>query len=252
MKEENNLFTPEDRKAKKIFILICIIAAFCGAVLSILFQVIKYYAVNPSQGLCRMSPYICLFVAVCSCIACMVFFNQGKSLYNQTKEDEEKISKCEWKFDTCIAIASLSIIPTYLFFALGLSSGQSTDNTVSFIRIYVLCLVSLLLSLVSTIYYQRKAINFLKIINPEKKGSIYDLNFDKKWLDSCDEAQKLQIYKGGYKSFLFTKYTCLVAWLISFLFVLFTGEGVLAVILISVIWFASTLGYVIETHKVIM
>ena len=38
-------------------------------------------------------------------------------------------------------------------------------------------------------------------MNPEKKGSIFDMHFSKKWADSCDEAEMIMACKAGYKSF---------------------------------------------------
>ena len=31
-----------------------------------------------------------------------------------------------------------------------------------------------------------------KKLNPEKKGSVFEMQFQKTWLESCDEAQKQQ------------------------------------------------------------
>ena len=40
-----------------------------------------------------------------------------------------------------------------------------------------------------------------KELNPEKKGSVYDVKFVDKWEDSCDEAEKILIYKCAYKTY---------------------------------------------------
>ena len=54
-------------------------------------------------------------------------------------------------------------------------------------------LVSFFLYLVLLLLLQKQAVDFLKRMNPEKRGSIYDLKFQTKWLDSCDEAEKKQM-----------------------------------------------------------
>lgn len=45
---------------------------------------------------------------------------------------------------------------------------------------------------------------------PEKKTSVYDLKFQKKWMDSCDEAEKILIGKCAYKAFGKTNLTCVI------------------------------------------
>ena len=35
---------------------------------------------------------------------------------------------------------------------------------------------------------QQMTVDFQKIMNPEKQGSVYDLRFQKKWEESCDRC----------------------------------------------------------------
>ena len=43
-----------------------------------------------------------------------------------------------------------------------------------------------------------------KKTNPEKTASVYDTKFQKKWLDSCDEAEKIMIGKCAFKAYAAT------------------------------------------------
>ena len=48
---------------------------------------------------------------------------------------------------------------------------------------------------------QQMTVDFQKIMNPEKQGSVYDLRFQKKWEESCDELEKFTIYRSAYKAY---------------------------------------------------
>ncbi|MBQ5922337.1 MAG: DUF3169 family protein [Alistipes sp.] len=57
---------------------------------------------------------------------------------------------------------------------------------------FVLFAVGLILSVVVAMVASVKIVNFEKEMNPEKKGSAYDFNFQKKWLARV--TQSLQIF----------------------------------------------------------
>lgn len=43
-------------------------------------------------------------------------------------------------------------------------------------------------------------VNLIKKHNPDKKGVPGSMRFQKEWLKSCDEAERLRVYRAGYKS----------------------------------------------------
>ena len=45
---------------------------------------------------------------------------------------------------------------------------------------------------------QQKIVDLERRINPEKRGSVYDMKFQKTWMDSCDEAERAQIGQACY------------------------------------------------------
>ena len=97
---------------------------------------------------------------------------------------------------------------------------------------------------------QRKIIDFLKEMNPEKKGSIYDVKFSKKWEESCDEAEKLAIYKCGYKAYNSVNTACIVLWLFCFIGSSIWNFGIMPVAMVSIIWFVLITSYTLESYKI--
>ena len=82
----------------------------------------------------------------------------------------------------------------------------------------------------------QKLVNLTKEINPEKKGSIYDVKFQKKWEASCDEAELFAIYKSAYRSYCITQRLCIILWLFCIIGGFVWGFGAVPVLLVSIIW----------------
>lgn len=57
---------------------------------------------------------------------------------------------------------------------------------------------------------QQKSVDCVKIMNPEKTASVYDMKFQKKWLETCDEAEKIIVGKCAFKAFNITNSMCSV------------------------------------------
>lgn len=100
-----------------------------------------------------------------------------------------------------------------------------------------------------TSYLQMRTVNFVRVINPEKQGSVFDPKFWKKWQDSCDEAEKKQIGEASLSVFrvMNTAYAISFAVLI-FLHVLFS-TGLLPIFVVMLLWFVSFLTYGIKAHQ---
>ena len=63
------------------------------------------------------------------------------------------------------------------------------------------------------IFTQQKVVDLTKRINPEKRGSVYDTKFQKKWLESCDESEQQQIGQACYRAYQVTNRVCVGLWL---------------------------------------
>ena len=60
-------------------------------------------------------------------------------------------------------------------------------------------IVTIIAVSIEVIIIQQKCVDTVKQINLEKKASVYDIRFEKKWIDDCDEAEKIIIGKCAYK-----------------------------------------------------
>lgn len=80
-------------------------------------------------------------------------------------------------------------------------------------------------------------------------GSIYDTNFSKKWVDSCDEAIKLGIFKSAYKAYTCVSTTCIILWIFCVIGYDLWNFGVMPMVIVTIIWLVQTISYSIESIK---
>ena len=89
----------------------------------------------------------------------------------------------------------------------------------------------------------------MKEMNPSKKGSVYNVKFRDKWEESCDELEKVIIYKSAYKAYKTTALTCIVLWVVTATLSIAFKTGPLPSIAVSIIWLVQTVSYCREAMK---
>jgi len=86
-------------------------------------------------------------------------------------------------------------------------------------------------------------IKFVQKMDERLKGDPTSLRFAKDFLESCDEAQKLRIYKSGYKAFQFTKNASLVLLIIAIMFNLTLKTGAIPIVLTGIFLLMHIISY---------
>ena len=129
----------------------------------------------------------------------------------------------------------------------GIEENSGVKEGLPFLTIAVAVFV---LNLVIITVIQKKVVDLTKKINPEKRGNIFDSEFNKEWLSSCDEAEKLSIYKAGYKAYQATSFACLIMWLLSLIGMLLFDTGILPSVCVFAIWLTMVLAYTIACHNI--
>lgn len=59
----------------------------------------------------------------------------------------------------------------------------------------------MLVSVALVVLVQQKIVDLVRRMNPEKQVSVYDSKFQKKWYNTCDEAERAQIGQASYQAF---------------------------------------------------
>ena len=60
---------------------------------------------------------------------------------------------------------------------------------------FIAAVAAFVVVMVETMIIQQRCVDAVKRMNPEKTASVYDVKFQRKWMDSCDEAEKIIVGK---------------------------------------------------------
>ena len=103
-----------------------------------------------------------------------------------------------------------------------------------------------LLSCGFVIFAQQKAVDLTRRMNPEKRGSVYDTKFQKKWMDSCDESERRQIGEASRRAYMVTSRLCLGLWLVLAVLSMVFEMSLLPVFILLLVWGVMQVTYALE------
>lgn len=173
----------ENQKAFPRFLGILVVASLIGGVLGGLSGVAGYFWEDHTAFgaafahlLGAASPW-----AMAACAAVLL----GLGLYQYRKartafrswdgEDEDVMQQAEERLSWTLLLDSLTVIVSFFFFNAGTEKlPQGSDGNT------VLLLVVFLVVIALAILLQQKTVDLTKKMNPEKRGSVYDMKFQER------------------------------------------------------------------------
>ena len=175
-------------------------------------------------------------------ICSMVLYKKSRVEYTAwDEENEEVLCGIETKLSYVLWFSNLIMYGAYFFMSVGIwatdfleeKSAGNQDATAFLVSLLVV-LLHIGYALIAACIIQQKAVNLSKEINPEKSGSVYDMKFQDKWLDSCDEAERYTVYKCSFKTFKVMQVTGVILWLICIIGQMIFNTGAFATIIITI------------------
>lgn len=189
------------------------------------------------------------FVTIFSLVS---YIKARKATSEWDGEDEEFIEKVEDQLGINISVLSIGLIMVYSLFGINAYAQFHLASDDVFLSMWPLS-VATLMAMIATIVYntiiQRACVQLVKKINPEKKGEVLALNFQKEWENSLDEAQKLMAFEAGYRTYKVMNYAILIAWLICTLGMML-GMGLMPMLVVSALWLTMTVTYTVYGYKI--
>ncbi len=116
---------------------------------------------------------------------------------------------------------------------------------------FFLGLASVFIIMFEVTLIQQKCVDLYKRMNPEKTASVYDAKFEKKWIDSCDEAEKVLIGKCAMKAYSATNLACVGLASLLAACALFFEIGFLPSLSVCIIWAINQFTYHRESMKLL-
>ena len=139
---------------------------------------------------------------------------------------------------------SLTVIVSFFFFNAGTEKlPQGSDGNT------VLLLVVFLVVIALAILLQQKTVDLTKKMNPEKRGSVYDMKFQERWWESCDEAERRQIGQASYKAYVTVSRFCPYCWGVLLLGNMVFHYGILPSAVVLMIWAVLSVSYTREAIR---
>jgi hypothetical protein len=242
----------EDKKALYKFAAIILISLFVGLIIGVMSNLINevtavWIAESLLDFLKGFFPVANIIFTVALMLPVIYLYKKCRKLYQiWDGESEEEMNKIETSLSYALWFTSILLILSFFFFASGsyftvhaLESLNRSDLIYWF--------TGFINAVICTIVAQQKIVNFEKEMNPEKQGSVFDQKFAKKWEKSCDEAQRLSIYKSAYTSYRAVTITCLLLWLFCVIGANIWNFGLMPVAVVSVVWLVQVSSYCIKS-----
>ena len=198
-------------------------------------------------------PVLFMIVAVLSIVIPTIAYIRCHKMYQKLQADrdnDELWDRLENALNgpmitsTLFSIANVCLFLCFVYGAVTAKMDERYGKTVVLIGLAVF-----VISTVMEILIPHLVVKIEKELNPEKKGNVLDSKFREVWMDSCDEAQQLIVYKSAYKAFSNTNIVCI--WLIAITFVcaMLFKTDILSMIVVCLIWFINTLSYMLHAAK---
>ncbi len=253
---DNNEIREANRKAFPKFIFIMVISLIIGGGTG--FFSARYGLNLLTNGMksagaffgIYIAPWLMLAIAIIMPMVCTPIYRSAKKLLSSWDGENEEVSdEIDKNLSIVIWVTGAALILSFFLIAASYSGGfailENETNIVSFF----IGIAAFFIILMEAVFAQQKCVDAAKKTNPEKTASVYDTKFQKKWLDSCDEAEKIMIGKCAFKAYAATNTVCLVLSIVLSVCALVFGIGFLPSFAVCLVWIVNQSVYCKEALK---
>lgn len=242
---EHNTIKKDNRRALPRYLLTMLLAAIGGGFLGFAAAWLGHDSLSEVivdaviHGVTAAAPWAMLGTTLVSLAVILWLYRGAKGLFESWDGEEETVmDRAEEKLSWGLLVISVQMVLDLFFFPAG-TIGQGLGALWS-VLLFVVSLLALVLA-------QQKIVDLTRKMNPEKQGSVYDPKFQKKWFESCDEAEQKQIGQAAYKAFRAVTGACGLLWLVLILLsYAFQINILLPVFLVCALWMVLSVSYTLE------
>ena len=267
MNEEKRLdeIKKEDSKQRPIFFIILVLLMFLGGVCGFLVSyndqwlILAFNFLGTYSQIGSIISTVCLFLASAISITVgWIIYAGAKKMWKDEASRDDNWEKIEKKLSIASIVNSVGLIVTFFFY--GCAVYDVRDNITATIpgaesvlviyRSSFFCAIVLVIVFAFLSFYQlKKIVELEKIMNPEKKGSLYDFGFKKKWYKSFDEAEMRQAGIAAYKALLIVNFSCMITFVVLIFIGMVVKITVFPNLAVSVIWVTQNIAFGVESIK---
>lgn len=235
----------ENRKALPKFFLIILCSLVVGVLLGIGIAFAeggwtRQFASAVHKGLVAAAPWLLWGLAVLTLGAVLIIRHTVKRrLAVWQEEDEEALQAMDGLLNIGMLVNNVFTIFSYFLAAVPLCCLQEFSSIA-----FIVSLAGFIACMAVMIVGQQLLVDLTKKLYPEKRGSVYDLKFQKTWYASCDEAERAMIGQAAMTAYKAVSYTCLLLWLILVLSNLLFDFGLMPIAVVMAVWLVMTVSYI--------
>lgn len=177
-----------------------------------------------------------------------LFYRKAKKKWVSATDQDEVYEEVDTTLSIAMALISvMSILNLLCFGVANYMLPKTLKNLDDWI--FWAAIVVFIVFVYGGFFLQRRIINFVKEMNPEKRGSLYDKKFKDRWFESCDEAEKMQIGMASYQSFQAVNVLCTILACILLLAGMVFEIGILPLFIVMLVWLTQTITYYVSAQK---
>ncbi len=211
----------------------------------------KEIAYMVGNGAVLAFPMFYVFINALVIVASLVIYIIAKK---QSKlwdgESEEIIDNVEKNLNKSIILINTLMVADVFFYGVMVYITMYTTLGENFgDEMFALGTAVFLVSYALMMVLYKLIVDLVKKLNPEKKGSVFDIRFIKEWENSSDEGEKLIMYKAAHKAYHVASIACVVVWGIAFSGMLIFQTGLLPLFCVSAVWVTLVATYSIVTAQ---
>lgn len=197
----------------------------------------------------EVAPWLLAALALLLPLICIPRYLGARKLLKSWDGEEESVSVAvDVKLSVVTWLASCATIVAFFLLAAAYAGGAAFESEKQTALVF-LSIASFAVVMVESVVLQQKCVDVARRLNPEKKASVYDMKFQKKWKDSCDEAEKLLIGKCAWKAYTVSNGVCTVLMFLLVPSALFFDIGVLPALAVCAIWVSNHTAYCLESLR---
>lgn len=242
MKQTDDAIRQANRRALPKFLLILVCASLVGGMAG---YCASYFGLDGlADVLAQAGTFFSLYIAPWLLVACAVLqpavciplYRSAKKVFLSWDGENEAVSgQIDQRLSITLWISGMFSLAS--LFLMGASyAGPILDEEGPHFLNLLIVPIFFVLFMVENILLHQRVVDLAKQMAPEKKASVYDVKFQKKWFESCDEAEKLLIGQCAYKAYSAISKACIALWLLFTLSAVFFRTGFLPILAVCLIW----------------
>ncbi len=175
-----------------------------------------------------------------------IYYIKARKMWKEAEDQDDIYDKVDSMLGHSMMFANVMTVTNFAW--MGVACYMVPKDTLP-IWTYWGTLLAFSLYVGGSFYMQRKVVNMIKEMNPEKRGSVFDMKFQKVWDESQDEAERLQSGIGAYRTVQIMSYVCMVIMLVLVMACMVFEIGVLPIFVTGLIWLLLTVIFQVECAK---